>query len=115
VRVASVDGELIAYPTFEQIAEADLELTVAVSADAIVMVEGGADEATEAEVIDALMFAHEEGKKVIGLIDKMRAAVGKPKRAFSAPKLDAEIARRVSALVDEKIQRACVIKEKKAR
>jgi len=115
VRVASVDGELIAYPTFEQMAEADLELTVAVSADAIVMVEGGAAEATESEVIDALMFAHEEGKKVIGLLEKMRAAVGKPKREFSAPKLDSAIAARVAALVDEKIQRACVIKEKKSR
>jgi len=115
VRVASVEGELIAYPTFEQMAEADLELTVAVSKDAIVMVEGGAAEASEAEVIDALMFAHEEGKKVISLIEKMRAAVGKPKREFSTPKLDPAIAQRVSALVDDKIRRACVIKEKKAR
>ncbi len=115
VRVASIGGELIAYPTFEQMAAADLELTVAVSADAIVMVEGGAGEASETEVIDALMFAHDEGKKVIGLLEKMRAAVGKPKREFSVPKLDASLALRVAALVDDKIRRACVIKEKKAR
>jgi len=79
------------------------------------MVEGGAAEASEADVIDALMFAHEEGKKVIILIEKMRTAVGKPKREFSVPKLDPGIAKQVSALVDEKIQRACVIKDKKAR
>ncbi len=115
VRVASVEGELIAFPTFEQIAEADLDLTVAVSNDAIVMVEGGAAEASEAEVIDALMFAHEEGRKVIGLIEKMRAAVGKPKREFVVPTIDAEIARQVAALVDDKILKACVIKDKKAR
>ncbi|HWO10811.1 MAG TPA: polyribonucleotide nucleotidyltransferase, partial [Polyangiaceae bacterium] len=115
VRVASVEGELIAYPTFEQMAQADLELTVAVSSDAIVMVEGGAAEASEADVIDALLFAHEEGKKVIALIEKMRAAVGKPKREFSRPSLAPEIAQRVAALVDDKIQKACVIKEKKAR
>src|SRR5690606_957635 len=47
VRVASIEGELVAYPTFEQLAGADLELTVAVSNDAIVMVEGGAAEASE--------------------------------------------------------------------
>ncbi|HEU4581621.1 MAG TPA: polyribonucleotide nucleotidyltransferase [Polyangiaceae bacterium] len=115
VRVASIEGELIAYPTFEQIAKADLDLTVAVSKDAIVMVEGGAAEASEAEVIDALMFAHEEGKKVIGLLEKMRAAVGKPKAAFTVPTLDPAIAQSVSALVDAKIQQACVIKDKKAR
>jgi polyribonucleotide nucleotidyltransferase len=115
VRVASIDGELIAYPTFEQIAEADLDLTVAVSREAIVMVEGGAAEASEAEVIDALMFAHEEGKKVIGLLEKMRAAVGKPKAQFSVPTLDAAVAKRVATLVDSKIQQACVIKDKKAR
>jgi len=115
VRVASVEGELIAYPTFEQIAASELDLTVAVSADAIVMVEGGAAEASESDVIDALMFAHEEGKKVIGLLEKMRAAVGKPKFAFSVPKLDEKIGQRVASLVDAKILAACVIKDKKAR
>jgi polyribonucleotide nucleotidyltransferase len=115
VRVASIEGELIAYPTFEQLAASDLDLTVAVSKDAIVMVEGGAAEASEADVIDALMFAHEEGKKVIGLLEKMRAAVGKPKFAFSVPTLDAGIAKTVASLVDAKIQQACVIKDKKAR
>jgi polyribonucleotide nucleotidyltransferase len=115
VRVASVQGELIAYPTFEQIAASELDLTVAVSADAIVMVEGGAAEASESDVIDALMFAHEEGKKVINLLEKMRAAVGKPKFAFSVPKLDENIGRRVASLVDAKILAACVIKDKKAR
>jgi polyribonucleotide nucleotidyltransferase len=79
------------------------------------MVEGGAAEASETQVVDALMFAHEEGKKVIALQEKMRAAVGKPKREFSAPKIDPAIAARVAAIVDEKIRRACVIKEKKAR
>jgi polyribonucleotide nucleotidyltransferase len=115
VRVASIEGELIAFPTFEQLAESDLDLMVAVSKDAIMMVEGGAAEASESRVIDALMFAHDEGRKIIGLLEKMRAAVGKPKREFSVPKLDTEIARQVAVLVDDKIQRACVIKDKKAR
>jgi len=115
VRVARVEGELIAYPTFEQSAKADIDLVVAVTKDAIVMVEGGADEATEGDVIDALMFAHKEGQKVIELIERIRAAVGKPKREFSVVTLDPAIQTRVAALVDADLREACVIKEKKAR
>lgn len=115
MRVARVDGELIALPTFEQSAKADIELIVACTKDAIVMVEGGADEASETEVIDALYFAFNEAQKIIGLIEKLRAAVGKTKREFSVAKLDAGIAGKVAALADAKLKVACVIKEKKAR
>jgi polyribonucleotide nucleotidyltransferase len=115
VRVALIDGELVAYPTFEQLESAEIDLTVAVTKDAIVMVEGGAKEASETKIIDALMFAHREGQKIIDLIDKIRAAVGKPKREFSIAKLDEAVASRVAQLVDDKIRTACVIKEKKAR
>ncbi len=51
--------------------------------DAIVMVEGGAAEASENDVVDALMFAHRAAQPILDLIEKMRAAVGKPKRAFT--------------------------------
>nr|MDQ2643086.1 polyribonucleotide nucleotidyltransferase [Myxococcota bacterium] len=115
VRVARVEGELVAFPTFEQIQGADLDLVVAASKDAIVMVEGGADEVSEADLIDALMFAHKEAQIVIGLIEKMRQAVGKPKREFVIPKLDEAIARRVAELVDADLKVACVIREKKKR
>jgi polyribonucleotide nucleotidyltransferase len=115
MRVARVEGELVALPTFEQSAKADIDLIVACTKDAIVMVEGGAAEASETEIIDALYFAFNEAQKVIGLIEKIRAAVGKPKREFSVPKLDAGIAGKVAALADEKLKVACVIKEKKAR
>ena len=115
IRVARVDGNFVAYPTFDQIAESDIDLVVAVTKDAIVMVEGGAKEATESEVIDALMFAHEEGQKVLSLIEKMRAAVGKPKREFSVAEIDEALADKVAAMVDRKLREACVIKEKKAR
>jgi polyribonucleotide nucleotidyltransferase len=115
IRVARVDGEFVAYPTFEQSEKADIELVVAVSKDAIVMVEGGADEASETDIIDALMFAHEQGQAVIQLIERMRAAVGKPKREFSVDKLPEDLAKRIAALSDAGIKEACVIREKKAR
>jgi polyribonucleotide nucleotidyltransferase len=115
IRVARVAGELVAYPTFAQSEEADIDLVVACSRDAIVMVEGGAGEVSETELIDALMFAHRESQPVLDLIEKMRAAVGRPKREFSVTKLDEAIARRVAELADAELRVACVIKEKRAR
>ena len=67
VRVARVNGELIAFPTFEQQAAADIDLMVACSKDAVVMVEGGASEASEADVVEALMFARKEALPIIEL------------------------------------------------
>ncbi|RYZ06632.1 MAG: polyribonucleotide nucleotidyltransferase [Myxococcales bacterium] len=115
MRVARVEGELVALPTFDQSSKADIDLIVACTKDAIVMVEGGAEEASEAEIIDALYFAFNEAQKVIGLIEKIRAAVGKPKREFAVPKIDPTIAAQVARLADDKLKVACVIKEKKAR
>jgi polyribonucleotide nucleotidyltransferase len=115
VRVARVDGETVVFPTFDQSARADIDLVVAATKSAIVMVEGGADEASESDVIDALMFAHQEAQKVIELIEKLRAGVGRPKRAFVAPKLDEAVARRIAELADADYKTACVIKEKQAR
>ena len=115
IRVARVDGEFVSLPTFEQIERADLDLVVACSQDAIMMVEGGADEASEAEIIDALEFAHNECRKIIALIDKLRAAVGREKRPFSVPTIDPGLAARISGLADDDLRVACVIKEKHAR
>src|SRR6185436_9560205 len=94
------DGEFIAYPTFEQQEKSDIDLVVAASKDAIVMVEGGAAEASENDVVEALMFAHRSAQPILELIEKMRAAVGKPKKEFSAKGLDPAVKSRVAALVD---------------
>ena len=67
-------------------------MVVAASKDAIVMVEGGAAEAAEADVIDALMFAHRTAQPILELIERMRAAVGKPKRAFEKKTLPSDVA-----------------------
>ena len=92
VRVTRINGEFLAFPTFEQQTQGDIDLVVACSKDAIVMVEGGAAEAAEADVIDALMFAHRTAQPILELIERMRAAVGKPKRAFEKKTLPADIA-----------------------
>lgn len=115
VRVTRVDGEFIAYPTFEQQARGDIDMVVACSKDAIVMVEGGAAEALESHVIDALMFAHKTAQPILELIEGMRAAVGKPKRHFERKKLPADVAVRVKEICDGEILQASLIREKKAR
>jgi polyribonucleotide nucleotidyltransferase len=115
VRVVRVEGRFIAYPTFEQIEASDIDVTVAATKDAIVMVEGGAAEASEVDLVDALEFAHEAGKPVLALIEKMREAVGRPKREFIVPTLEDSVKDAVKALVDDGISKACVIKEKHAR
>ena len=115
VRVCRVNGELIAYPTFEQQSQSDLDMIVACSKDAIVMVEGGAAEASETDVIDALWFAHRAAQPVIELIEKLRAAVGKPKKPFEPKKLDAAIAQKIASIVDKPIIESSLIKDKKQR
>src|SRR5215469_996984 len=79
------------------------------------MVEGGAAEAPESEIIDALMFAHQTAQPILELIERMRAAVGKPKRSFEKKALSPEVAERVKVLCDKEILAASLIKEKKAR
>jgi len=115
VRVARVDGELTVFPTYEQQAKADIDMVVACSKDAIVMVEGGAAEASEKDLIDALFFAFEAAQPIIAMIDKMRTAVGKPKRPFEPKKLPEEVSSKIPALVDSKIIESALIKDKKKR
>ena len=103
VRVARIDGELIVVPDVRAAGRgATSTWSSRARKDAIVMVEGGAAEASEKPtLIDALLFAHKAAQPIIELIEKMRAAVGKPKRAFAPKKLDEPTSRRaIAALVD---------------
>jgi polyribonucleotide nucleotidyltransferase len=115
VRVARVGGELLSFPTFEQIAASDIDMVVACSKDAIVMVEGGAAEAPENDVIDALMFAHQTAQPILELIERIRAAVGKPKREFERKTLPEAVAKRTKDICDDEVMTASLIKDKKAR
>ena len=115
IRVGRKNGEFIAYPTVADIEECDIDLVVACSRDAIVMVEGGSAEATENDIIDALMFAHQACQPVIDLIERMRAAVGKAKKPFVAAQLDDNIKKRVAEIVDADLSQATRVTDKKAR
>ena len=80
VRVGRVDGRFIINPTLEQREQSDINLTVAGTKEAIMMVEAGADEVPEDVMLDAILFGHDEIKKLVEFIDEIVAEVGKPKK-----------------------------------
>ena len=115
IRVGRIEGEFIAYPTFLQMQESDIDMVVAASRDAVVMVEGGASEASESDIIDALLFAQKEIQPILDLIERMRSAIGKEKRLFSVPELDPRIKSKIRDIVDARLRDVSIIREKKAR
>ena len=99
VRIGSLDGELIVNPKIEQMADSQLDLLVAGSEEAIVMVEAGAQEVDEETMLDALELAHESMQDAIRVQHEMQAAVGKPKRLdYPSFALPAGLAARVREL-----------------
>jgi polyribonucleotide nucleotidyltransferase len=90
IRVGRVGGEFIAFPTWDEIAVSDLNIIVACSADAIVMVEGGADQVSESDMIDALMFAKDNTVEIIAAIERLRERAGVEKRPFIEPEVDTD-------------------------
>src|SRR5438045_6460283 len=95
VRIGRVGGRFVINPTTSQLATSDMNVIVAGSRDAIVMVEGGAQMVPEAVLLDALFTAHEALQPLIALQENLRSAVGKPKRTVAVPSVDAELERRV--------------------
>ncbi len=95
VRVGRVDGKLLVNPTLSQLAESDLQLILAGSRDAIVMVEGGANVVPEDVVLDALYLGHEAMGPIFDMQTELRKAVGKPKRSVTAPVVDDALVARV--------------------
>jgi polyribonucleotide nucleotidyltransferase len=79
VKVGRVDGQFILNPTMAQMERTDMQITVAGTKDAIMMVEAGAKEITETEALEGILFAHESIKEIVAFIEKIREKVGKPK------------------------------------
>ena len=115
IRVARVDGELIANPTIEQTEQADINLIVAGSKTGVVMVEGGADVASEADMLDAIFFGHQAMQPLIAIQEQLKAQCGKPKRDFAPPEKDEALATQLSDIAAERISQALVIPDKMER
>jgi polyribonucleotide nucleotidyltransferase len=116
VRVGRVNGQFVANPTLAQRAEADLDVIMAASADAIVMVEGGAREVPESVMVDALLFGQAAVKGLLqAQLQLAQAAGAKGKRAFDPPRNDQALRARVKALTWEKVKEAYSRHEKHDR
>src|SRR6201999_4427884 len=98
VRIGKLpDGDFVVNPTEEQLQTAEMDLVVAGTDDAILMVEAGANEISEAEILDALDIAHGEIKKICKLQHELREKVGKEKTPIEAPKVDERLLADVKA------------------
>ncbi|MEM9862958.1 MAG: polyribonucleotide nucleotidyltransferase, partial [Myxococcota bacterium] len=115
VRVGRIDGKFVANPTYEQLENSDLELLIAASKDAIVMVEGEAEEVVEKDLLDAIMFGHEAVQGILELQLQMQEAAGKPKWEYVAPSRDEAIDAAVAEVALSAIREACNEAEKHPR
>ncbi len=115
VRVARIDGQFIANPTFAEREKSEMDIIVAASKDAIMMVEGEMHELQEDVVIDALLFAHQAVQPLIELQERLRASNGKEKRPFTKPVTDEALAEKVKESAYERLAQAMQIKDKAKR
>ena len=115
IRIGRIDGQFVANPTFAEREKSDMDIVVAASKDAIMMVEGEMHELQEDVVIDALLFAHQACQPLIELQEKLRALVGKEKRPFTPPVANETLAAKVKESAWEKLGTALQIKDKKKR
>ncbi|MBU8790049.1 polyribonucleotide nucleotidyltransferase [Oceanobacillus caeni] len=115
VHVGRVDGEFIINPTVEQDAKSDIDLTVAGTKDAINMVEAGADEVPEEVMLDAIMFGHEEIKRLVAFQEEIIQAIGTEKFEVKLFDTDEELSAKVEADAKESLLQAIQVKEKHAR
>jgi polyribonucleotide nucleotidyltransferase len=115
VRVGKLDGQLIVNPTIPDIDKCSSEFIVAGSEESIVMVEGEAKEISEAEILEAIKFAHEEIKKIIALQKELISEVGKPKREIEKVEYPDNIENNVDKIAQKRIQDAILNQDKKER
>jgi polyribonucleotide nucleotidyltransferase len=115
MRVGRVNGAFVINPSAEALKDSDLEIIVAGSEDAVVMVEGGAQILPEEVVLDAIMFGHRSMQEVIQMQKELRRRVGKPKIEVPEDSIDAELAAKVEQLALEKMRAAIAITAKQAR
>ena len=115
VRVGQVEGNWILNPTFQQLEFSTIDLFVTGSADSIVMVEGGALEISEKEVLDALKIGQKGIKELIGIAQKVITKAAKPTMAWVKAERDAALTKRVEELAEKAMAKAINAKDKAGR
>jgi polyribonucleotide nucleotidyltransferase len=115
VRVARIDGQFIANPTLLQAADSDINIIIAGSRTGVVMVEGGADVASEADMLEAIFFGHQAIQPLIDIQEQLTAAMGKPKRDFVPPEKDPAVVEMLTQQATVPLREALGIPEKMKR
>ena len=115
VLVGLVDGALVVNPTAEQREKSSLHLVVSGTKDAIMMVEAGGEEIPESLMLEAILFAHEEIKKIVTFIEEITAQVGKEKMEVELHKVDADVEEAVRKFATDKMKEAVRTVEKLER
>ncbi len=114
-KVGRIDGEYVLNPTHEELDLSDIDLFVAGSEDAIIMVEGSAKEVREEEILQAILFGHQSLKPVIALQNELRKKAGAAERVFEIRTPDPSLHEKMASLVNEKLREAYRISEKGKR
>lgn len=113
--IGLVDGKPVLNPTYEQRKVSTLELTVAASEKKVVMIEAGAKEVSDEDMYNAIMFAHEEIKKLLVFINEIIASIGKPKFEYPSGELDHDMFDKVFAHCEEAVMHALDTDDKNIR
>ncbi|MBR1993255.1 MAG: polyribonucleotide nucleotidyltransferase [Firmicutes bacterium] len=115
VLIGMVDGQFVVNPSLAQREESCMHLVVSGTKDAIMMVEAGANEVPEEVILDAIMFAHEEIKKIVEFIEMIVAEIGKPKMEIELYKVPEDIDAAVRAYAEDKMREAILTYDKMER
>ena len=115
VKIGRVNGQFVVNPDLETLEISDLHLVVAGTADAIMMVEAGANELSEATMLEALALAHAEIKKIVAKISELPKLAGSKKREVKVEAIDPTLAAKVKAMVAQPIRDAIMIPNKAPR
>jgi polyribonucleotide nucleotidyltransferase len=115
VIVGRVDGQFVINPTVEQNERSDIFLVVAGTKDAIMMVEAEANEVPEEDILEAIMFGHEEIKRIVAMQEDFARVAGKPKMEVVLHEIDPEVDEAVRAFAKDRLVQAVSIPEKHAR
>jgi len=115
VKVGRVDGRFVANPTAEELEKSDIEIVVAASKDAVIMVEGGANVVSEQDMLEAVFFGHEAVQPIIAAQEELKRLAGVPKREVPPPVVDEALKGKVKELAYQKIKDAVRIEAKGER
>ncbi len=115
VFIGMIDGKIVLNPTSEQREKSILELTVAGSFEKVVMIEAGAKEVSDEDMYNAIMFAHEEIKKLCGFISDITIEIGKQKFAYTAHEIDETLFNEINSMVLEDVKKALDTNDKNIR